>query len=226
MACQHQYLTGTSCCVAVTVKVSTSSSLCIVVFSGLQCSSLLLSSLAWMFGVPLTSPDLFLTPVFCLFWSSLLSCILHHGLRCGQPSRNLSMPMQTSHMFLPFGKTQSLRTFSPLEQFFIKLALHPVANLHSTFPQPSSLMPNLRLSNLNLFLPFSPSSKLIHLAYFSVTACQCGCSCPRPVLRLSIDCSILVKSSLFFPYITLIAPLSPSTSLLACRTHSNTAAVL
>lgn len=190
-------------------------------FSGLQCSSLLLSSLAWMFGVPLTWPDWFLTPVFCLFWS-----FLHHALRCGQPSRNLPMPMQTSLMLLPFGKTQSLRTFSPLERFFIKPALHPVANLHSTFPQPSSLMPNLRLSNLNLFSPFSPSSKLIHSAYFSVTACQCGCSCPRPVLRLSIDCSILVKSCLVFPYITLIAPLTLSTSPLACRTHSNTAAVL
>lgn len=156
MACQHQYLTGTSCCVAVTVKVSTSPLSCVDMFSGLQCSSLLLSSLAWMLGFPLTSPNMFLTPVFCLIWSFLLSCILHHGLRCGQPSQNLSVPIQTSLMFLSFGETQSLRTFFPPEQFFIKPALHPVANLHSTFPQPSSLMPNLRLSNLNLFSPFLP----------------------------------------------------------------------
>lgn len=60
-------------------------------------------------------------------------------------------------------------------------------------------MPNLRLSKLNLFSPFPPSSKLIHLAYISVTACQCGSFCPRPVLGLSIDCSILLKSSLAFP---------------------------
>lgn len=120
--------------------------------------------------------------------------------------------MQTSVMFPPRGETQSLRTFCSssfsLSLSFCSLlfSVHPAANLHSTFPQPSSVIPNSPLSKLNLFSPFSPSSKLIHLAYISLTACQCGCFCPHPVLPLSNDCSILLKSSLFFPYISLIVP--------------------
>ncbi len=188
-----------------------------------------------MFNFALIWPDLFPASVFCFFALLVLIPSTISRLSCGQPSRSSSSHLQTSIMFSPCGKTQSLRTLSPslLEQFFIKSVLrrflstvHPAANLHPTFPQSSPVIPNLPLSKLNLFSPSSPSSKLIHLAYFSLTACQCGCFCPNPVLPLSNDRSILLKSSIFFPYITLTVPLSPSTSPLACRIHSILAAEL
>lgn len=137
-------------------------------------------------------------------------------------------------MSSPCGKAQSHWTFSPVAAgavfhwacpSLLAVISHPAANLNWTFPQPSSVILNLRISN-STFLPFPSSGKLIHLAYFSVTACQCDCFCPRPVLPLSSDCSILPKSSLNFPYITLIAPLSPFASPPACKIDNITAAVL
>lgn len=53
MACQHQYLTGSSCCVAVTTKVCTSRSLHTDEFSGLQH----LSHLSCCFHVYCSSPQ-------------------------------------------------------------------------------------------------------------------------------------------------------------------------
>lgn len=77
---------------------------------------------------------------------------------------------------------------------------NPTANLHSTFPQLASVIPKPPLSNLFLFLPSSPCSKLTHLAYISHTTC---CFCPHPVLLLSNDCSFLVRSSLSPPTISI-----------------------
>lgn len=102
--------------------------------------------------------------------------------------------------FLPCSRSSSFSLslfFCPL-QFCIHClpCSKPSFNLLST----SFSLLNPPLSKL--FSPSSPSSKLIHLAYISLTACQCG-FCPHPVLPLSKDCSILVNSLFFSPPISL-----------------------
>lgn len=117
--------------------------------------------------------------------------------------------MQTSVMFSPCSKTQSLGILFPVAaQVVCPSVLHrsvssfnPTANLHPTFLQLASVIAKSPLSNLFLLLPFSPCSKLTHLAYISLTACY---SCPHPVLLLSNDCSILVRSSIPPQHISLI----------------------
>lgn len=157
MACQHQYLTGTSCCVAVTVKVSMFQSLC----DGQQ----LLSGLQSFLSSPLLA---FLTIALCLnvrlqsylaqfalylhVLLSLASLLSIFFLSCDQPSRSSPSHVQTSVMFSPCGESQSLRTqdFLPVAAqavifFFIFIkpvllsfaALCPLSALQQTFNQPS-----------------------------------------------------------------------------------------
>lgn len=100
--------------------------------------------------------------------------------------------MQTSVMFSPCSKTQSLRTFRPAANLQPSLSqLQSYQTIH--FPNsPSSCLPQ-------------PLATWFTSTYISLTARQCSCFWPRHVLPLSNDCSILVRSLL---YIAPIAPLS------------------
>lgn len=117
--------------------------------------------------------------------------------------------MQTSVMLSPYSKTQSLRTFSPvaaqvLSLSFCPLQLCPLSTLQQTFIQPSlnrlqSYQTLHFLNSPSSRLPLPPASWFTRPISHLLTACQCGCFCPHPVLLLSNDCSILVKSSSIFP---------------------------
>lgn len=184
MACQHQYLTGTSCRVPVTIKVSTSRSSRPDKFTPLQH----LSHLFPHFDVERS----FLTTEFRFFFCISFFCypaLLFHN---SAEVPKLQVSVNRTGLFF----------FPPLKYVLQSVLFTLDRSMINLLPSPFSHTKPLSVST------FSPRQRAdSHALYFSATARQCGCICPHPFCPLSVGYLIQLKS---FPFPPSPPPISMS----------------